>query len=146
MISGRFSSLQCEDFSFPLSLQLPHLVEVTNVIKTQLETCSDQLLMEGLFAHFFSPYKCVYYTEDVQWFLMLANKQKHWETNLMEHAQQQPFEHHQVVTRTEIGYLSIRYALNGVYEVCEPPFLPPFCRFLRELSACVCSNTTWGVS
>lgn len=61
------------------------------------ETCSDRLLMEGLLAHFFSPYQCVYHTEDVQWFLELANEQKHWGTNLTEDAQQQPFEHHQVV-------------------------------------------------
>ena len=37
--------------------------------------------MEGLFAHFFSPYRCGYHTEDVLWFLEYANKQKQWTAN-----------------------------------------------------------------
>ena len=42
--------------------------------------------MEGLFAHFFSPYRRGYDTEDVQWFLELANKQKQWGANPLEHS------------------------------------------------------------
>ena len=42
--------------------------------------------MEGLFAHFFSPYRRGYDTEDVQWFLELANKQKQWKANPLEHS------------------------------------------------------------
>ena len=45
--------------------------------------------MEGLFAHFFSPYRRGYHAEDVQWFLELANKQEHWKNNSLECVQQQ---------------------------------------------------------
>ena len=71
--------------------------------------------MEGLFAHFFSPYRRGYDTEDVQWFLELANEQEQWGANplersivvgslsddLLESAQHQLHEH--PATRTEVS-------------------------------------------
>ena len=62
--------------------------------------------MEGFFAHFFSPYRRGYHTEDVQWFLELANKQEQWRTN---YAQHQLHEHHKQVSTTEVGHLSVTY-------------------------------------
>ena len=47
---------------------------------------STRFRLEGFFAHFFSSYRRGYHREDVQWFLELANKQKHWGAN---HAQYQ---------------------------------------------------------
>lgn len=35
-------------------------------------------LMEGILAHFFSPYRPSYYQEDVVWLLKLANEQEQW--------------------------------------------------------------------
>ena len=49
--------------------------------------------MEGLFAHFFSPYRRGYHTKDVQWFLELANKQEHWKTNPLKCDQSVKVEH-----------------------------------------------------
>ena len=37
-----------------------------------------RLVMEGLFAHFFSPDRPTYDSADVRWFLQLANEQGHW--------------------------------------------------------------------
>ena len=54
-------------------------------------------LVEGFFAHFFSSYRHGYHTEDIQWFLELANKQEQWGADPLEHAQ-----HHQPVTETEV--------------------------------------------
>ena len=37
-----------------------------------------RLLLEGLLAHFFSPYRPHYHRDDVLWFLRLANEQEQW--------------------------------------------------------------------
>ena len=94
----------------------PRLSEVTSVIVEVISeeniylshhhgSCSVRLLLEGLFAHFFSPDRPGYHTEDVQWFLELANKQEQWKANLLGDANYQ--KHHQLVTRTEVGHLSV---------------------------------------
>ena len=62
--------------------------------------------MEGFFAHFFSPYREGYHTEDVQWFLELANQQEQWRAN---YAQHQSHEHHKQVTTTEVGHPSVTH-------------------------------------
>ena len=46
---------------------------------------STRFLLEGFFAHFFSSYQRGHHTEDVQWFLELANKQEHWGANSAQH-------------------------------------------------------------
>ena len=71
-------------------------LEVMNISRIR----SVRLLVEGLFAHFFSPYRWGYNTEDIQWFLELANKQENWRANPLEHAQHS--EHHQPITKTEV--------------------------------------------
>ena len=43
-----------------------------------------RLLMEGLFAHFFSPHRPNYHADDCRWFLELANTQRHWQPGLLE--------------------------------------------------------------
>lgn len=40
--------------------------------------------MEGLFAHFFSAERRGYHSEDVHWFLELANEQVEWRANVYE--------------------------------------------------------------
>ena len=40
--------------------------------------------MEGLFAHFFSADRQDYHSEDIDWFLELANEQDEWRANLYE--------------------------------------------------------------
>ena len=91
-------------FLTQLKMHCPRLIEVVDIISETSfspslhhDSRSVQLLMEGLFAHFFSPYRRGYHTEDIQWFLELANKQEHWGVKRLEHAQ-----HHQPVTRTEV--------------------------------------------
>ncbi len=37
-----------------------------------------RLLMEGLFAHFFSSHRPSYHPEDARWFMELANDQMQW--------------------------------------------------------------------
>ena len=65
--------------------------------ETTSRVSSVQLLVEGLFAHFFSSYRHGYHTEDVQWFLEQANKQEQWRADPLEHSQ-----HQQPVTSTEV--------------------------------------------
>ena len=36
------------------------------------------MIIEGLFAHFFSPERQSHHRGDIQWFLELANEQKEW--------------------------------------------------------------------
>ena len=36
------------------------------------------MLLEGLFAHFFSSHRPGYHKEDMEWFLELANQQEDW--------------------------------------------------------------------
>ena len=73
-----------------------YISETTSRVRTV------RLLVEGFFAHFFSSYRHGYHTEDVQWFLELANKQEQWRADPLEHSQ-----HHQPVTRTEVRHLLI---------------------------------------
>ena len=40
--------------------------------------------MEGLFAHFFSAERRSYHSEDIHWFLELANAQDEWKANVFE--------------------------------------------------------------
>ena len=87
----------------------PNLAEVASVaVKVISETSSKiysiRFLVEGFFAHFFSPYRRGYHTEDVQWFLELANKQEQWRAS---YAQHQLHEHHKQVSTTEVGHLSV---------------------------------------
>ena len=89
-----------EDFLPQLKGCCPRLAEVTSIVCNH-DSCSVRLLMEGLFAHFFSPYRKHYNTEDIQWFLELANEQEQWEANPLEHDQQQ--KHYQSVTK--VGHL-----------------------------------------
>ena len=109
-----------------LKVRCPRLAEVTSVVveiisetsfspSLHRDSRSVRLLMEGLFAHFFSPYRRGYDTEDVQWFLELANEQEQWGANplersvvvsslsddLLESAQHQLHEH--PATRTEVS-------------------------------------------
>lgn len=84
--------------SFVLSLtklksDCPRLSSVVS-ISTEVLTCKDfapsllddnkeiSCLMEGLFAHYFSADRPVYNSEDVRWFLELANKQEKWKINV----------------------------------------------------------------
>ena len=82
---------------------LEEMVSVTLAILSETTTFSSvrsvRLLVEGLFAHFFASYRHSYHTEDIQWFLELANKQENWRANPLEHSQ-----HHQPVTETEVCY------------------------------------------
>lgn len=39
--------------------------------------------LEGLLAHYFSPYHTLYHSEDVEWFLTLANGQKRWQASFI---------------------------------------------------------------
>lgn len=104
-------SLFASNLRTSLTIQLkghcPRLAEVTSVaeevIFSSCDICSVRLFMEGLCAHFFSPYWRHYHTKDIQWFLEWANEQEHWGTNPLEHAQQQ--EHQQSVARSEVGHL-----------------------------------------
>ena len=84
----------------------PNLAEMMSVTLEMISETSFlpryrsiQLFVEGLFAHFFSPYRHGYHTEDVQWFLELANKQEHWKANPVTHTHQ--------VASTEVRHLSI---------------------------------------
>lgn len=43
-----------------------------------------RLLIEGLFAHFFSSHRPAYHKEDVEWFLELANQQEDWCPNTVQ--------------------------------------------------------------
>ena len=43
-----------------------------------------RLIMEGLFAHFFSAERQSYHRDDVQWFLQLANEQGQWRSHSFE--------------------------------------------------------------
>ena len=63
---------------------------------------SVQLLIEGLFAHFFSAYRCGYNSDDVQWFLKLSNEQEQWKANPLESTQHQLQLSQQSTTRTEV--------------------------------------------
>ena len=48
-------------------------------------SCDEQLgcqFIENLFAHFFSPFRHSYSSEDVKWFLEMANSQTHWMADL----------------------------------------------------------------
>ena len=43
-----------------------------------------RLVMEGLLAHFFPPDRPQYYTQDILWFLKLANDQEQWNADIFE--------------------------------------------------------------
>ena len=73
----------------------PHLADVATVAVEVLSASafspslhrdnqSVRLLMEGLFAHFFSPHRPRYHPEDTQWFMELANEQVHWQVGSLE--------------------------------------------------------------
>ena len=79
-------------------------VAVEVISETNSKIWSIQFLLEGFFAHFFSPYRRCYHMKDVQWFLELANKQEQWEPNHGQHV------HHKQVTTPEVGQLYIRYS------------------------------------
>ena len=107
--------------------QFPHLADVTSVaVEIISETSfspslhrdnhSVRLLMEGLFAHYFSSQRRGYHYEDVRWFLQLANEQEQWGANPLEHsvvvgslsedllesAQHQLQKHHPPTIKTEV--------------------------------------------
>ena len=81
---------------FPqLKSECPRLSDVTNVAVEVLTANSFtpslhrdnqgvRRLMEGLFAHFFSADRRGYHTEDIHWFLELANEQEDWRANKYE--------------------------------------------------------------
>ena len=82
-------------FTLQLKSDCPRLSNVTNVAVEVLTSTmftpnlhrNDQgvrRLMEGLFAHFFSADRRAYHTEDVRWFLELANEQVEWKANVYE--------------------------------------------------------------
>ena len=75
-----------------LSVTLKIISETTTFSRRSI-----RLLVEGLFAHFFSPHRHSYHTEDIQWFLELANKQEKRRADPLEHSQ-----HRQPVTETEV--------------------------------------------
>ena len=64
--------------------------------------------MEGFFAHFFSPYRWGYHTEDVKWFLELINEQEQWGANPLQCSAvvDAPFDH-VLDTRTKVGLLFV---------------------------------------
>ncbi len=45
---------------------------------------ASRVLLEGLFAHFFSPERGHYHSDDIRWFLELANCQKEWGSGQLE--------------------------------------------------------------
>ena len=78
-------------------------VAVKVISATNSKTYSIRFLLEGFFAHFFSPYRRDYLMKDVQWFLELANKQEQWGANYGQHV------HHKQVTKPEVRQLSITH-------------------------------------
>ena len=54
------------------------LLEVTSQTATGIFLNASRILLEGLFAHFFSPERGNYHPDDIRWFLELANCQKEW--------------------------------------------------------------------
>ena len=81
--------------TFQMKDECPRLEEVTSVaVEVVCETNfspsvhrdsnTGRLLMEGLFAHFFSPHRLEYHVDDCRWFLELANRQHHWQPGFLE--------------------------------------------------------------
>lgn len=65
----------------PSPLGCPGLSEVMAValkVVSSSGVAPARLVMDGLFAHFFSPDRHSYAHEDVLWFLKLANQQELW--------------------------------------------------------------------
>ena len=128
--------------TFPLQLrgQCPRLAEVMPVAMEVISETSRsvQFLIEGIFTHFFSPYRRSYHTNDVQRFMELANNQKHWTVNPMEHAQQQQVGNTHVLCKCRHAWLKISVQASDTPSTLT---FPP-CRFLRVSSACVCLNST----
>ncbi len=67
------------------------LLEVTsptgmslNFNSTPGQSDASRVLLEGLFAHFFSPERGHYHSDDIRWFLELANCQKEWGSGQLE--------------------------------------------------------------
>ena len=71
---------------------------------------STRFLLESFFAHFFSPYRHCYHTEDFQWFLELANKQEHLGAN---HAQ------YQLPNRESISNCMFKLYLGHILGLCD---------------------------
>ncbi len=58
----------------PLEVTSPTGMYVTSRLNV-----ASRVLLEGLFAHFFSAERGHYHSDDIRWFLELANCQKEWE-------------------------------------------------------------------
>ena len=67
--------------------QLGEVVELVVVVLSPNQSCQAspqmcispiQAALEGLFSHYFSPYQVNHHFEDIQWFLVLANRQGQW--------------------------------------------------------------------
>ena len=76
-------------------------VAVEAIFFLRPDICSVGFFMEGLFAHFFSPYRRGYQPKDVQLFLQLANNKKYLRHNFLENTQKNK----QPDIRTEVGNL-----------------------------------------
>ena len=62
-----------------------------------------RLVMEGLLAHFFPPDRPQYHTEDILWFLKLANEQEQWSANPFEGEEESRFE---AATEESVGVVA----------------------------------------
>ena len=67
--------------------QLGEVVELVVEVLSPNQSCQASLQMcirpiqaalEGLLSHYFSPYQVNHHFEDIQWFLVLANRQGQW--------------------------------------------------------------------
>ena len=72
--------------------------------------------MESLFAHFFSPCRQGFHSEDVEWFLELANKQEQWRAHLFDDSTEVVIQDdlpgetdHDISTDKQVGSLRIYY-------------------------------------
>ncbi len=58
--------------------RLVHVATSLNFNSTPGHNNASRVLLEGLFAHFFSPERKSYHSGNIRWFLELANCQKEW--------------------------------------------------------------------
>ena len=82
-----------------------------------LHDYDNQLLIEGLFAHFFSAYRCGYNSDDVQWFLKLSNEQEQWKANPLQSTQHQLQLFQQSTTGTEVWHLLVIWFVCHTHEL-----------------------------
>ncbi len=69
-----------------MKTECPRLRAVVRVLTSPpgMSLNASRVLFEGLFAHFFSPERGLYDSDDIRWFLELANCQKEWGSGQLE--------------------------------------------------------------